>query len=70
MIDDLRGEKCDLLEEIKTLKKVALTNRDLAATQEAEANTHEAKANLFLTELKVLRTDKLFLTSKVEILSL
>ena len=27
------------------------------------------KANLFLTELKVLRTDKIFLTSKVETFS-
>ena len=68
-IDDLRGEKRDLLEEIETLKKVALANRDLATDQEAETNTHEAKANLFLTLLKVLRMDKLFIISKVETLN-
>ena len=69
MIDDLRGEKSDLLEQIDTLKKVALANKDLANAQEAEANSHESKANLFLIELKVLRTDKLFLTNKIETLS-
>ena len=69
IIDDLKGKKRDLLEEIDTLNKVALANMDMATTQEGEANTHETKANLFLTKLKVLRTDKLFLTSKVETLN-
>ena len=50
-----------MMEEIQFLNKVAYSQRDLA-------NAHEAKANLFHTELKVLRTDKLYLTEKVETL--
>ena len=65
----LGEKKCDLLEEIETLKKIALANMDLATALKEEANAHEAKANLFLTELKVLRMDQLFLTCKVETLS-
>ena len=53
-IDDLKEEKYDVVEKIDTLRKVALTNRDLANAQEAEANAHETKKNLFLIELKNL----------------
>ena len=68
-IDDFKEEKDNLLEEIDTLMKIPLANRDLANAHEAKSNVHEAKTNLFLSELKALRTDKLLLTSKVEILS-
>ena len=42
-IDDFKGEKYYLCEEIDFLRKTALANRDLA-------NAYKAKANLFLTE--------------------
>ena len=58
-----------MLEEIDTLRKIVLANRELTNAQESKTNAHEEKTNLFLTELKVLRTDRLFLTSKVETMS-
>ena len=62
VIDDFIQERDKVLEEIEYLWEAAFTNRDLA-------NTNEENANLFLAELKVLRTDKLFLSYKVETLS-
>ena len=61
-IKDFKEEKDNWLAEIDFLRKVALANKDLT-------NVQEGKAKLFLTELKALRTDKLFPTSKVETLS-
>ena len=51
-----------MLEEINFLMETTFSNMDLA-------NAHEAKADLFLTELNTRRTDKLFLSDKIETLS-